>query len=278
MLKSIQINNINFSEKDFSFMSEKRKKIFLKYNNIWKTENNNSVIYLCLSYMSDNIIKWNSLLILIFGRINVIRKIVNNNKPLFIWIFPSNYKKIIPKTNIITVDTINSGMTVTSNSKENGIIYIWRKEEILKVLLHELIHSFKINQNKEPIETYTELYALILNIYLELLERNLPLKYFKKLYNIEKKFGIEQSKKVNKCINKDTNIEYYINEKTRLMYNISNENWNIFLKKKKVKPHVPPKSLRFTITELILKDYPRIYSKDYDIKELDLENIFTFLK
>ena len=150
-------------------MSIKRKKHFLNYNNIWKVINNNSTIYLCLPNKSKNILYWNTLLKLIFWRINFMRNIANNNKILEVWIFPSLFKKILPETKIITIDTINSGMTVLNNNCKNGKIYIWRKEELLKVLIHEIIHSFNLDINdKYDCETYTELHALLLNIYLEL--------------------------------------------------------------------------------------------------------------
>jgi hypothetical protein len=243
------------------FMSNKRKKHFLNYNNIWKTENNNSTIYLCLPDKLKNILQWDTLLKLVFWRINFMRNIANNNNILEVWILPSNYKKILPKTKIITEDDINSGMTISNNENINGKIYIWRKEELLKVLLHELVHSFELDRNDPtPVEAYTELRALIVNIYLELLERNLPLSYFHKLYNCEKQFGLEQSKKISKCINKNTNIYYYINEKSRLLHNMNDLEWKKYLENKKIKKKlISPTSLRFTITDVILQDYPKIF-------------------
>ena len=254
LLKNEIINNI--------FLSNKRKKHFLTYNNIWKTENNNSTIYLCLPNKSKNILQWNTLLKLIFWRINFMRNIANNNNNLEVWILPSNYKKILPKTKIITKDTINSGMTISNNENINGKIYIWRKEELLKVLLHELVHSFKLDRDDPiPVEAYTELRALIANIYLELLERNIPLSYFHKLYNYEKQFGLEQSKKISKCINDNTNIYNYINEKSRLLHNMNKIEWKKYLENKKIKKKlISSKSLRFTITDIILKDYPKIFT------------------
>ena len=237
------------------FISEKRNKHFLTYTYIWKSEYNNSTIYLCFP-SKENIDNWNTTIKLLFWRINFMRKIANNNKSLEVWIYLSNYKKIL-KNNIITVDTINSGMTVSNDG--NGTIYIWRKEELLKVLLHELVHSFKLDSNDPQPETYTELRALVLNIYLELIERNLPLSYFHKLYNYEKRFGVEQSKKISKCINNNTNIHYYITEKSRIMHNMNKDEWENYLKHKKIKKLVSPSSLRFTITEIILQDYPKIF-------------------
>ena len=248
--------NIN----DNLFMSSKRKKLFLdSYNNLWETKSDNTTIYLFLE--NNNIHKWKDLLKLLYWRVNFMRKIAKNKKPLTIWIYPSNYEKKIPENKVITPDDINSGSTTTYIGKnENGIIYIWRKEELLKVLLHELIHSFNIDKNDpEPKEAYTELRALEANIILELLERQLPLKNINTLYNYEKLFSVEQSKKISNYINKNTNIEAYINEKGRLLHNMNKKEWDEYVINTEIKkPLINKKSLRFTISDIILNTSEKI--------------------
>lgn len=247
-----------------AFMSDKRKKYFINnYNNLWKSNHNNTNIYLFLK--NNNIQKWKKDLKIMFWRVNFMRELVHNKKQQDIWIYPSNYKKTIPKIKNITTDDINSGCTISYlYSDNNGTILIWRKEELLKVLLHELIHSFKIDTNyPNPIEAYTELNALYTNIYLELLERKIPLtkKNINKYINYEKIFSIEQSKKINKCTNDNTNIYYYINEKSKILHNIHihNKEWDNYVEKIKItKPFVSNNSLRFTITDYLLKNKPRI--------------------
>ena len=187
------------------------------------------------------------------------RVFANNNKQLNIWIYPSNYKKIVPKTKKLTIDDINSGSTTTYfNSNNNGVICIWRKEEILKVLIHEIIHSFKLDKHYPfPEEAHTELKALLINIYLELLERKIPLtnKNINKLIKYEKMFGVEQTQKINKCKNHNTNIHHYINEKSRLLHNMNKKDWNNYIKKTRIrKPLVNKNSLRFTITDILLQN------------------------
>lgn len=243
--------------KDNLFMSDKRKKHFYVYINIWKITHKNSLIYLCIPDNED-IEDYSKVLPLICNRIDFMRNIANNNKYLEIWLYPSNYKKKIPSTNIITPDDINSGLSHIIEDN-NGIIYIWRKEELLKVLLHEIIHSFRMDRYKNiNVEAYTELFALICNIHLELIERNLPLSLFDKLYESEKEFGIEQCRKISKCINQNTNINFYINEKTRLLHNIDKKEWDNFIEKAPLKKRfVSPSSLRFTITGILLKNYPK---------------------
>lgn len=240
--------------KDNLFMSSERKKLFLdSYNNLWETKSDNTTIYLFLD--NGKIDKWKDLLKLLYWRVNFMRKIANNKKPLVIWIYPSDYKKQLPKNKVITPDDINSGSTTTYIGKnENGIIYIWRKEEILKVLIHELIHSFNINKNDpEPKEAYVELRALEANIILELLERQLPLTNINTLYNYEKIFSVEQSKKINNYTDQNTNIKAYINEKGRLLHNMNKKEWDEYVINTEIKnPLVNKKSLRFTISDVIL--------------------------
>lgn len=236
------------------FMSSERKKLFLdSYNNLWETKSDNTIIYLFLE--DDKIDKWKDLLKLLYWRVNFIRKIANNQKPLVIWIYPSDYKKQLPKNKVITPDDINSGSTTTYiGTNENGIIYIWRKEEILKVLLHELIHSFNMDKNDpEPKEAYVELRALKANIILELLERQLPLKNANTLYSYEQIFSVEQSKKISNYSGKNTNIKAYINEKGRLLHNMNRKEWDNYVINTEIKnPLVNKKSLRFTISDVIL--------------------------
>ena len=120
-------------------------------------------------------------------------------------------------------------------------IAIWRKEEVIKVTIHELIHgltSYPINDTKDIIrhyqqkynivsekintdETFTEIWANIINVYL-LSQKVNKGKYnvFKELLLTEKKFCEYQSQKVANTthllqrqidINKETNIlAYYI--------------------------------------------------------------------
>jgi len=248
------------------FLSNKRKNYILtQFKYLFSVKYLKNYIYLFLKNININ--KWNDTLRLIFWRIEYVRHNFKNKKKLEIWIIPTEYKKEIPKNKIITHDTINSGSCYTFSENKNGIITLWRKEEMLKVLLHELMHSFKVDKYIGQYETYAEYYALLININLELLERGLSVeKMFDKLLDIEKEFSIEQSKKIITCKNNKTNIYMYINEKTRLLHNIKKNKWNNFLDTYKIsKRKVPNKSLRFTISDIYLKKYPRKDSKGIKI-------------
>ena len=116
---------------------------------------------------------------LIMKIILLIKELSKNTKIVEIYIFCGDIKKCIPhiKKNIISSEHMNSGYSVDS------FIFIWRKEEIYKVLIHELIHNldldfntqnnnaldkhvhkiFNINGINVANETYTEILALTIN-------------------------------------------------------------------------------------------------------------------
>lgn len=68
------------------------------------------------------------------------------------------------KSKIINTDNINSGVCIHSNNPEDVHIIIYRKEDLMKVLFHEIIHyigadlrfydEFKINNIEMMIQTY----------------------------------------------------------------------------------------------------------------------------
>ena len=60
-----------------------------------------------------------------------------------IFIFPIKYNKFIPKKfEYINENHINSACTFVYTNKLGGEIFIWRMDELMKVLIHEMIHSF----------------------------------------------------------------------------------------------------------------------------------------
>ena len=111
------------------------------------------------------------------------RTFTNSKEMLELIIYYGNQKKYLPKEPLITPENINSGC------KTNNTIYIWRKEEFYKVLIHELVHFFVLDfcqiddtnrlqklvnkllniQGKDIInEAYTEILAL--TIYSKLIQ------------------------------------------------------------------------------------------------------------
>jgi hypothetical protein len=66
-----------------------------------------------------------------------------NGRTISIHISPSNEKKLFPTSNIITETNVNNAVTVTysvSGGMNEKFIFIYRYEDMYKVLVHELIH------------------------------------------------------------------------------------------------------------------------------------------
>ena len=140
--------------------------------------------------------------------------------------FMTPFIKTFPDTqkDILGAEHINGGYTIPC--QQHSKIFIWRKEEFLKVLIHESIHSMgidistmqldKIHNNMENLfplnnkqtqfnigEAYTEFWTEIINIlyYVVVYANSLKtrpsmsslVKRFDKLYFIEKIWGLTRS-------------------------------------------------------------------------------------
>lgn len=159
------------------FMSKKiKEKIFTKefYCEIIKHEN---IIINFIYPNNENVnINYN-----IFIHICLFyRSLTHNNKNILIYIYIGDLNKIYPSNNYFTQHNVNSGLSY--NSDDISYIFIWRKEEIIKVLFHELIHYFQIDYSNDiykienlvkgtfnikgkdaPRESFTEILATIFN-------------------------------------------------------------------------------------------------------------------
>jgi hypothetical protein len=236
------------------FMTAQRKQLLLKkYDHPYSVVHKNTVI--CLFLRKENPEEWVNMIKLVFGRVLFMRKLLQNNKPLHIWIWPTPWKKSVPENNVFSENDINSGSTSLflsgPDSTKNGEICLWRKEEILKVLVHEIIHAFRIDKNDpSPKEAYVELRAVYANIYLELLERGISLSEYPNLVEKERQFGRRQCKKISRYDPGKTNIKAYLNDRNRLLNKVDKKTWERLLKQT---TPTPGKKLKFTNTEALLK-------------------------
>lgn len=151
----------------------------------------------------------------------------------------SPFKKEICNNDILTAYNVNSGFTIRDYYKGGSKIVIFREEEIIKVLIHELLHSFdldskllgerydiqfsKLFQKETAInlnESFTETFACLLNVCIASIyvsnRTNGSLKdTFRKILDYERRYILLVGEKVGrynmKNTREQTNItSYYV--------------------------------------------------------------------
>lgn len=226
--------NYSFSKVN-NYIRNCKKYMIMTYKNI----------KLHIIYKTNNEINISKLIKTIMRAYTMIKINNNSHNNFNIYILMSPYKRFLPKTGIIEPEHINGGFTqVNYNNSKN--IFISRKEEYSKVLLHEIIHHFdKINNNDDwgyenikklkeyfkisdktllnPNEAIVELWATIYNILFISYEYKLPYNMLLKKEIIN---SLKQSYKLilfqkNKEWFEKTNSYCYIIFKTILLYNFN---------------------------------------------------------
>lgn len=156
-------------------------------------------------------------------------------------LFTCSQKKLFTNTPYLGPENINSGMSYDNN------IFIWRREEIYKVLIHEMIHYFgfdrklfykslKSRQNNfhcitgddRNNEAYTETFALIIHTYI--LSKLLDESFFD-LFNYEVNFSLIQCNKILNFFNiKDINELLFndIDKENKTCTNKINQKTSVF--------------------------------------------------
>ena len=161
-------------------------------------------------------------------------------------------RRVLDDDFIFDKEEVNGGACSSIDSACD--ITVWRKEEIIKVSIHELIHCLGYdyrNDNSEIIQHYQQKYGIMspkmntfeayTEIYAELLHCYLLSRFCKQVYEkinqydlfvsnvgIEIEFSKLQSSKVitllekNKDVNKETNVTAYYLIKTELFRDIQN--------------------------------------------------------
>ena len=174
--------------------------------------------------------------------VNYILYLNKDIRDINLTLYLSSKKKHLPKVNkssikVIGAKEINSGCTTFTGTLPNKVS-IWRKEELGKVLIHEIVHSLELEiHNNELLkefiynnfdikrsnkirlfEGYVETNANLINIILTILEsknikskhKKLPNKLFLKLLNIEIKYSLFQVSKILKYFGYNNFNDFYI--------------------------------------------------------------------
>lgn len=177
----------------------------IKYKYVLNSKDYNITIY--FYNKNKNLLLINEIL----NIINYCKIILKITKPINLILYLTPLKKKFNK--ILNINNINSGST----NREN--IWIFREEEILKIIIHELIHYSKYDMNDDSYsnklilskikfldnksffsinEAYTESLAIILFIFYLTFKKfkKFNLNYYNKLLNIEIKWSLLQSAKI----------------------------------------------------------------------------------
>ena len=160
---------------------------YKKYQLIYKISINDNaykIIFTLFTDIDDDIInEYNIYVSKIFIILNFFSQLSEKKcgKGLTLFLYPTEFKKRLPmdETKVLGPSEVNTGFT--KRCVTNNEIIIYRKEEWLKVLIHELMHAFDLDfissykiQNKMRAtfniqsnflieETYAEMWARILN-------------------------------------------------------------------------------------------------------------------
>lgn len=229
----------------------------LKYSFEIKYENN-TIIYFRKSNILNN--KIPIIIKRILFIIVIMKKLFNRKQSQKVYFFETNRKKKFPKiNNVLNSDNVNTALTYLEKEHLNGTIIIYRKEEVIKVLIHELIHSNCIDhkiiysKNSKSFsklfcsnyyvllnESFTETIACIINLYIIHILKHSNKKLSKMFYNecVYSNYICSKIKtfyKINKICNiikknnqckeyflQETNVISYYFLKNILLHNIDN--------------------------------------------------------
>lgn len=190
-----------------------------KYKNSITINNNRLIIY---TIKKNDINKLKKILDKMISIILSIKSYLNRDDcPQKIIFIPTPFKKEFPQTDNIELGAFecNSGFSTYSlgNERINGDIVIYRLEECIKVLIHELLHSNKVdlyfvkNNNINNLnsmilsnydilynETHVETLAVIINIIFYTLFNNKSFDSMNQLLENEKNYSLS---KMNQILN-----------------------------------------------------------------------------
>jgi hypothetical protein len=260
---SLELLNNNFTS------SPIKNYILNNLKNNYQIKNENDIIIYSTKKTINNKSKIPNVILHMFKIIKLLKilfKRNNLNNSQTIYYFETNKKKILPANSNkkIGPNECNSGLTyIQNNNHKNGNIVLYRKEEILKVLIHELIHSnmidhkiiystdnkvfsnnFCVDYNILLNEAFTETFATIINIFYIHIINNLKISLLNEMfinelcysnyicskimnyYDIKSILDVikPKDKKCNTYFPQNTNVFSYYILKNILLHNIEDFN------------------------------------------------------
>jgi uncharacterized ubiquitin-like protein YukD len=176
------------------------------------------------------------------------------SKTVLVYLYLTDLKKMLPNKNKIKLNAENANTAFTTSCQLETEIILYRREEWFKVFIHESFHNlgldfigqpinknllqiFPIHSNFKLYETYTEMWAELMNIiFINVATGKSFNKYqLEKHIQIERKFSLMQSAKIlnhfgitysdiltgkaKEIYKEDTEVFCYFILKTILLYN-----------------------------------------------------------
>ena len=100
----------------------------------------------------------------VIKRLAVVYNVFKINKQFNFWLIPTNVNRWFPKKGIVMPKHINGGFTYieqhndngNGKTKENANIFIYRREEFPKVMIHELMHHSYVDISHNSQNIYQE--------------------------------------------------------------------------------------------------------------------------
>lgn len=156
--------------------------------------------------------------------------LINPDHPgIYMTVIPTKFKKRLGKERKVDIDTINSGSSMMMRGVKSHM-FVWRREELKKVFVHELVHSLWGDQalHNGMSETYTEMNANILNVMFKNAE--VSGRGWRSLLEKERTHSLKQCSKVYDLLNvdhfeqvagrKDNIVQYFV-YRAGLMYELN---------------------------------------------------------
>jgi len=199
----------------------------------------------------DNYVKW----INTWLQVATLYASPNCSKKVTVYLYLTDLKKVLPKKDKIELDAENANTAFTDLCQLETEIILYRREEWFKVFIHESFHNlgldfagskmnlsqifqiFQIHSEFKLYETYTELWAELMNIIFIDVASGKPFNKVRleKYIQIERKFSLIQSAKIlnhfgitysdiltgkaKEKYKEDTEVFCYFILKTILLYN-----------------------------------------------------------
>lgn len=217
--QTFQEHRINVVPDRINFLSPRLQQK-INQNIYWQTryifEAYNQLVTLDVFALSRNSKQHNNILYVVLFMIHYCSMVNKSNirQTVNVRVILSKYRKALTKNKYIDEYNVNSGVTSIHRYSDIVDVLIFRREEVAKVLIHELLHAMGLDDKQHVNmsnsvseyfgsqshlninESFTETYASMLNLGLASLVSKRGISHFKDLVANEKVFLRHQATKI----------------------------------------------------------------------------------